>query len=330
MAALIASRLAHTIVEESKLKPSSVTFWSDSTIVLSWLCSESTSFKPFVGVRVAEIQESWSPSSWRYVPSEENPADDLSCGITVEELSSGRWINGPSFLSKPKTEWPCERTTEPDIRSEDREKKKSPNSLAAIMKPQPLLNPEHFSDWDRLVRVTAYCQRFVKNMKYTTQDPSKITKGELQPEECKEAEDYWIREAQSELKAADYPNLSPFVEDGLIRVGSRLSKSHLPYEQVNPVLLPKHHLISSLIMRSAHKRVRHAGRERTLSESRARYWILGGRRLAKDLTKNCVICRKAHQPPHSTLMGNLPEDRVKIHAPPRSQSLALTFLDPSF
>ena len=84
MAALIASRLAHTIVEESKLKPSSVTFWSDSTIVLNWLCSESTSFKPFVGVRVAEIQESWSPSSWRYVPSKENPADDLSRGITVE------------------------------------------------------------------------------------------------------------------------------------------------------------------------------------------------------------------------------------------------------
>jgi hypothetical protein len=139
---------------------------------------------------VAEIQESWSPSSWRYVPSEENPADDLSRGITVEELSSGRWINGPSFLSKPKTEWPCERTTEPYIRSEDPEKKKSPNSLAAIVKPQPLLNPEHFSDWDRLIRVTAYCQRFVKNMKYTTQDPSKITKGKLQPEECKESENY--------------------------------------------------------------------------------------------------------------------------------------------
>ena len=46
------------------------------------------------------------------------------------------------------------------------------------MKPQPLLNPEHFSDWDRLVRVTVHCQRFVKNTKYTTQDPSKITKGE--------------------------------------------------------------------------------------------------------------------------------------------------------
>ena len=138
MAALIASRLARTIVEEFKLKPSSVTFWSDSTIVLSWLRSESASFKPFVGVRVAEIQENWSPSFWRYVPSEDNPADDLSRGITVEELSSGRWINGPPFLSKPETEWPSERRAEPDVQAEDLEKRRSPNFLTSVVKPQPL------------------------------------------------------------------------------------------------------------------------------------------------------------------------------------------------
>ena len=112
MAALVASRLAQTICQEFKLKSSNVTLWSDSTIVLNWLRSESASFKPFVGVRVAEIQESWSPSSWRYVPLEDNPADDLSGGITVEELCSGRWINGPPFLSKLKTEWPSEKTLE--------------------------------------------------------------------------------------------------------------------------------------------------------------------------------------------------------------------------
>ncbi len=316
MAALIASRLARTIVEEFKLKPSSVTFWSDSTIVLSWLRSESASFKPFVGVRVAEIQENWSPSFWRYVPSEDNPADDLSRGITVEELSSGRWINGPPFLSKPETEWPSERRAEPDVQAEDLEKRRSPNFLTSVVKPQPLLNPEDFSNWERLIRVTAYCQRFVNNRVYAKQDPSKVRTGELQPEECNEAENYWIRKAQRELKVADYPNLSPFIEDGLIRVGSRLNKSQLPYEQVNPVLLPKHHPISSLIMRSAHEKVKHAGRERTLCESRAKYWILGGRRLAKNLTKNCVLCRKTRQPPHSTLMGSLPPDRVKVRAPP--------------
>ena len=164
--------------------------------MLNWLRSESASFKPFVGVRVAEIQESWSPSSWHYVPSEDNPADDLSRSITVEELCSGRWTNGPPFLSKPKTAWPSEKPPECEAQREDIQKRKTPNSLAAITKPQPLLNSEHFSDWERLIRVTAYCQRFINNVKLIKKDPSKVKTDELQPEECKEVENYWIREAQ--------------------------------------------------------------------------------------------------------------------------------------
>ena len=74
--------------------------------MLNWLRSKSATFKTFVGVRVAEIQATWDLKCWRYVPSESNPADDLSRGISVKELSTGRWINGPDFLSKPKTEWP--------------------------------------------------------------------------------------------------------------------------------------------------------------------------------------------------------------------------------
>ena len=82
MAALIASRLAQTIYEEFKIKPSCTTLWTDSTIVLNWLRSESATFKTFVGVRVAEIQAAWDPKCLRYVPSESNPADDLNRGIS--------------------------------------------------------------------------------------------------------------------------------------------------------------------------------------------------------------------------------------------------------
>ena len=55
MAALLASRLAKTVHDEFKLKPSRVFLWSDSMIVLAWLRSETSQLKPFVGVRVAEI-----------------------------------------------------------------------------------------------------------------------------------------------------------------------------------------------------------------------------------------------------------------------------------
>ena len=91
---LMASRLARTICDEFKIKPVSVTFWSDSRIVLHWLNSESVSFKPFVGVRVAEIQSTWDPKHWQFVPTHLTPDDDLSQGISLKEID-GRWKNGP-------------------------------------------------------------------------------------------------------------------------------------------------------------------------------------------------------------------------------------------
>ena len=109
-------------------------------------------------------------------------------------------MNGPPFLSKPKSEWSSEADEEFEKQTEDPEKRKLPSSIAVVTKPQPLLDPEHFSSWEKLVRITAYCQCFVNNLKQAKQDPANIKKGELKPEECEDAERYWIREAQCKLK----------------------------------------------------------------------------------------------------------------------------------
>ena len=241
---------------------------------------------------------------------------DLSRGISLKELSTGRWINGPDFLSKPRTEWPMDERRE--VSREDSEKKKPPNPMAVVRKSQPLLNPENFSSWEKLSRVTAHCLRFVDNMKFTIRDPSKVQQGVLKPEDLENAEEYWFRECQRDVKLAEFKIGS---KDGIIRAESRLNRSRLRYEQLNPVLLPvllriPVSLSFSLIMRSMHIKVKHAGRERTLSESRAKYWILGGRIFAKNLIHDCVLCRKARQQPHSTLMGSLPPERLEVQSPP--------------
>ncbi|XP_028395713.1 uncharacterized protein LOC114519743 [Dendronephthya gigantea] len=115
MAALLATRLAKTIYDEFKIKPIRVTLWSDSMIVLAWLRSESTLLKSFVGVRVAEIQSTWEPDVWRYVPTDLNPADDLSRGIAVHEMNE-RWMNGPLFLRECPEHWPTEvKETFPEV-----------------------------------------------------------------------------------------------------------------------------------------------------------------------------------------------------------------------
>ncbi|XP_014674673.1 PREDICTED: uncharacterized protein LOC106814830 [Priapulus caudatus] len=104
-AAVIAARLAETIVQEFTFEFKGLYFFSDSMIVLRWLKKPPGWFKLFVSVRVAEIQGKTGGASWRHVAGTDNPADDLSKGINDQGLKK-RWMSGPEFLTKPEGEWP--------------------------------------------------------------------------------------------------------------------------------------------------------------------------------------------------------------------------------
>lgn len=97
-AALLLSKLIAVIKRSLKIKIDSIHLWSDSTA----LCRIKTSpcnLQTFVANRVAEIQELTDISSWRHVPSKENPADALSKGVPLEKLlSHDLWWHGPLWL----------------------------------------------------------------------------------------------------------------------------------------------------------------------------------------------------------------------------------------
>ena len=119
-AAVLASRLAKTVQEESRIRFQSVKLFTDSTITLAWIQSPSRSFKPFVSTRMGEIETNTDPSQWRHIPGEVNVADDVSRGIRVEELN-GRWSNGPEFLQLPEDLW-AQETVKP-VSEEDMERR---------------------------------------------------------------------------------------------------------------------------------------------------------------------------------------------------------------
>lgn len=141
--------------------------------------------------------------------------------------------------------------------------------------------------------------------------------GSLQPEEISTAETFWIARAQRDLPDGRdrFNNLAPFMDGTIIRVGGRLKKSQLDYDQKHPMLLSLTNHISQLIIEDVHHKVSHAGPERTLSESRRKFWIVHGRSLAKKLVRDCAVCRKLRQPPHTTLMADLPPERVLPFSP---------------
>ncbi|GFV97506.1 integrase catalytic domain-containing protein [Trichonephila clavipes] len=96
--AVLAAKLME-VKEALNLHITAVHFWSDSTIVISWIHRESRELKTFVANRVSKIHQLSSCDQWHHIASEQNPAEVLSRGLLPEELrdDSLRW-HGPELL----------------------------------------------------------------------------------------------------------------------------------------------------------------------------------------------------------------------------------------
>jgi len=77
-----------------------------------------------------------------------------------------------------------------------------------------------------------------------------------------------LRQEQNVLKGSQLWRLSPILgSDGISRVGGRLEMSNLPYDAKHPVVLPKKHHISKLVVAHIHDQGHHSlGVNDTLAE----------------------------------------------------------------
>ena len=318
-AAVLASRLAKAILEESRIHFQDILFFTDSAIVLAWIRSSSRNFKPFVSARVGEIQSNSEPTQWRHIPGEENVADDLSRGISVHELID-RWSKGPEFLKLPEKDWPRSANIEVDVKEDEAERLKTRAVLiATVGKSEDAINPEHFSSWRRLVRVTARIQRLAKKIR-SRKDGASSTVGPLTTDELKRAEVLWVKKAQASLHSrvekGELNTLSPVKdEQGLLRVGGRVDKATVSYDMKHPILLPHKHPISRMIVEHNHRQG-HRGVAETTAKVRKKYWILKANKISKDVKYKCVECKKSEHRAATQLMAELPSMRLAPHTPP--------------
>ena len=192
-----------------------------------------------------------------------------------------------------------------------------------------LIDIERFRSSRKLFRTTAYVLKFLKLLRKETTLP------ELTPSDVSEAERCWVIEAQSSA-ARDHnfvkwkTQFGLFQDDhGLWRCGGRLQNADLTFSTKHPVILPKNHRISMLIARDAHQRVLHDGVKETLTEIRARYWIIGGRSLVRSVLHKCVVCKRFEGKPFvAPPAPPLPSFRVN-EAPPFLYT-AVDFAGPMF
>ncbi|KAJ8024844.1 hypothetical protein HOLleu_34871 [Holothuria leucospilota] len=130
--------------------------------------------------------------------NEHNVADYVSRGISVEQLK-GRWECGPEFLYTPEEEWSlANRPNLLSVEAEDECERRNTQQVFMVKATQ-IINCENFLNWRRLLRVTVYVFRFVQNLKarcQKSQEPKTQEMRALDPSELKEAETFWIKDAQ--------------------------------------------------------------------------------------------------------------------------------------
>ncbi|XP_068739559.1 uncharacterized protein [Montipora capricornis] len=83
----------------------------------------------------------------------------------------------------------------------------------------------------------------------------------------------------------------------------------------NAIILPHNHRIVLLLLKHLHEKRAHCGYKSLTYESRKKFWIIGVQSIAKQLTRNCIVCRKLRQRPLQQLMGQLPNTRAEIEKP---------------
>ncbi|XP_068716950.1 uncharacterized protein [Montipora capricornis] len=101
-AALTSVRVSRTLGRELTYAGVKEVFWTDSKVVQGYIYNEARRFHTYVANRVQQIRDHTQPEQWKYVDSDNNPADDASRGLSPKELlKTSRWLHGPTFLWEP-------------------------------------------------------------------------------------------------------------------------------------------------------------------------------------------------------------------------------------
>ena len=285
-ATLIAARLLRKICDELRIPLDNCFAWSDSQIVLHWIRSSEPTGNSIVDGYVHQIQELFPSRIWRYVPSEQNPADIASRGADVKQLlRDGWWLRGPDWLAAAPSQWPTDQSVEYDSHRGEPARV----VLAALAEPRDAARHSFhlsaFSDLGRLLSFLIRLRRWVRRV--LSRQPTPKVLEPLTPAELDTALESCIRLSQraafgdeiallERQRQKERPDplpfkgplqaLNPFVcSASVLRVGGRLKYSALPFTRKHPPIMDRSCELAGLIISWAHTRALHGGFRSTYS-----------------------------------------------------------------
>lgn len=327
-AAVLAVKVEESLISELDIPLGKSTFWTDSMLVLQYINNCHKRFKVFVANRVADIQRRTEANQWKYVPSCENPADDVSRGMSAKEMvENSRWVRGPVYLWYSEQYWPKLNVESGlDLLEGDPEicKKSTVLSLSSKGKGEHDKFGEflvQYSSFHKLKKSVAWLKRFISWIK----NKDKTFVNNITVDEMNEAESVVLKYLQKIYYAEEIAilksggclpktsslfRLEPYLEHGLLKISGRLQYAKITHEQKHPIIVPRQHPVTRMIAVQMHVAAGHSGRERTLVEMRSKYWIPRARPMVNDIVRKCVLCMRYKGRCLQQRMADLPEERL--------------------
>lgn len=172
---------------------------------------------------------------------------------------------------------------------------------------------KRFSNWQRLVRAVAYVLRFVHNLK---SEFDQRYFDLLSSDELLLAESFLYRKVQydsfqEELVIIRFNETAPInkqknflkdsfirtcsaylYENGVMRMRGRIDAAASISETAkHPIILDRHHYITSLIVNFYHQKYKHLHHQTVLNEIRQKYWIPKLRVVLSVIQNSCQKCK---------------------------------------
>ena len=319
-AAQLAAKVGSQLTTLLSLTKAQVFYWTDSSTVLWWLHS-TRDLSVYVANRICTILDHTSPSQWRFVPTERNPADYPSRGVATSKLQDlTLWWHGPDFISSQEVHWPHQESCTP-----------TPGALQEVV------------TLDNYVKRFGFLHKQVESSLYTFLAPMKpacivstikaihrvicvwckcAPRNNLLNEFIKGIQTECLTELRNGVinrhkLPKHYVKLNPFLDArGILRVGGRLSEfKHHTYDERCPIILPKGSpFVAQIILHIHSQQLRHIGGPLHLANAvQARYWIFGGRHELSRILRLCVRCQARHPQPVHAQMAPLSRMRIPIN-----------------
>ncbi|XP_011688629.1 PREDICTED: uncharacterized protein LOC105450474 [Wasmannia auropunctata] len=297
--AVLLAKLLDRIVKGLNMESCPVYVWTDAQVVLAWLRSHASRWKPFVAHRVAEIQGLLPGDHWNYVQTSSNPADLATRGIDSSELL-GRtlWWHGPAWLGQAETSWSM-REISPSASIPEEERRAVAHTNQVFLHNARKLEPAQSG-------FLTSSEQHRNRLTWIKQAQQKVFPDELMA----------LRTGRSISVRSPLRGLYPMLdEEDLLRVGGRLQAALLPFGERHPLLLPKDGHLTLLVIRQAHHATLHGGPQLMRGYLLRHFWIPGGASRIRQVAHQCVRCARFKADLGQQRIGRLLAERVQPARP---------------